>query len=222
MANLDLYNRLRAVPPTAQKPIGAGRLKGMTDINPMWRIKKITEVFGECGTGWWTQNVKFWIEPCEGGEVLAFCTLELVVKDRQPSFGIGGSKMVAVESKGKYADDECFKKAYTDALSVACKAFGMGADIYFPRDAGQEADAPFEGSKYVDEERDPPKPKDDKVTESELKAALAIKVKVGEDSVTIDKLFKEHKDKLKEAFDNGDDVIKLAINTVQRYIKQQK
>ena len=35
MDNLEIYNSLRQVPQNAQKPIQAGRLKGMTDINPM-------------------------------------------------------------------------------------------------------------------------------------------------------------------------------------------
>ena len=51
--NLALYNALRVVPQTAQKEIQAGKLKGFTDINPMWRIKKLTELFGPCGFGWW-------------------------------------------------------------------------------------------------------------------------------------------------------------------------
>lgn len=40
MENLEIYNRCREVPKEAQKAIAAGRLKGKTDINPMWRIKK--------------------------------------------------------------------------------------------------------------------------------------------------------------------------------------
>lgn len=50
--NLDLYNRVRKVPKEAIKSIAAGRLKGMSDINPMWRIKMLTEEFGVCGFGW--------------------------------------------------------------------------------------------------------------------------------------------------------------------------
>ena len=46
MENLELYEKVRSVPENAQKEIKGGRLKGMTDINPMWRIKKLTEEFG--------------------------------------------------------------------------------------------------------------------------------------------------------------------------------
>lgn len=48
---LELYERLRAVPDSAKREISAGRLKGKTDINPMWRIKALTEAFGPCGFG---------------------------------------------------------------------------------------------------------------------------------------------------------------------------
>lgn len=39
--NLCLYERIRQVPEEAVKTIAAGRLKGMSDINPMWRIKNL-------------------------------------------------------------------------------------------------------------------------------------------------------------------------------------
>ena len=45
--NMSLYNRVRQVPEEAKKPFDTGRFKG-TDINPMWRIKVLTENFGPC------------------------------------------------------------------------------------------------------------------------------------------------------------------------------
>ena len=50
---MEIYEKMQDTPKEAQKQIGAGRLKGFTDINPMWRIKRLTEVFGPCGIGWW-------------------------------------------------------------------------------------------------------------------------------------------------------------------------
>ena len=52
MENLAIYNAVRSVPDSAKRRIEAGRLKGKTDINPMWRIKALTETFGPCGFGW--------------------------------------------------------------------------------------------------------------------------------------------------------------------------
>ena len=33
-----------------------------------------------------------------------------------------------------HIDDEAYKKAYTDAVSVACKALGFAADVYYRQD----------------------------------------------------------------------------------------
>ena len=48
--------------------------------------------------------------------------------------GTGGAKYVVQEKSGKYVDDEAFKKAETDAISVACKMLGIGADVYWSED----------------------------------------------------------------------------------------
>lgn len=141
MENLELYNKFRKVPEEAQKPISAGRLKGMTDINPMWRIKALTSEFGPCGIGWKVELVRTWIEQGNGGELVANVEINLYIKvdgtwsDGIP--GIGGSRLVSKESSGLYTDDECYKKAYTDALSVACKLLGVGADVYWNKDSSK-------------------------------------------------------------------------------------
>jgi hypothetical protein len=135
MENLEIYEKVRSVPQNAQKTISAGRIKGMTDINPMWRIKVLTEMFGICGIGWKTQILRTWIDECANGEsitnveILLFIKVDGVWSEGIP--GIGGSRLIAKESSGLYTDDECYKKAYTDAISVACKALGIGADIYW-------------------------------------------------------------------------------------------
>lgn len=70
MKNLDLYNAVREVPKEAQKTIRGGRLKGMTDINPMWRIKTLTENFGMCGVGWFYSVLETKMIPA-GEEIIA-------------------------------------------------------------------------------------------------------------------------------------------------------
>lgn len=136
MNNLDLYNKLRVVPKEALKQIQAGRLRGMSDINPMWRIKTMTENFGICGIGWKYVITKQWTETY-GNETKAYCNIDLFVKvDGQWSDaiqGTGGSSEVTMERNGAYVSDECYKMALTDALSVAMKALGVGADIYFEK-----------------------------------------------------------------------------------------
>lgn len=146
MENLGIYNQCREVPQHAQRSIQDGKLKGKTDINPMWRIQKLTEMFGPCGFGWFVTDVEQWREECkvitrdgvEVSEVTVHVKLALIVKlDGKWSekiIGYGGSKM-AGKGQGDQANDECFKMAYTDAISVACKMLGMGADVYWQADS---------------------------------------------------------------------------------------
>ena len=144
--NLSIYERVRSVPAEAKKAIEAGRLKGKSDINPMWRIKKLTEVFGPVGFGWYTEVVKTWTEVDENSDVAVFVDINLFVKKdgewSKPIYGNGGNKLISHERKYEsgtqvlvpYLDDDSYKKAYTDAISVAAKALGVGADVYFEKD----------------------------------------------------------------------------------------
>lgn len=136
--NLNLYNKVRKVPDTAKKPIQGGRLKGMTDINPMWRIKVLTEQFGPCGLGWYYNITDKRIELGSNDEKVAFVDIDLFVKYgdewSKPIQGTGGSSFIAKERNGLYTSDECFKMALTDALGVAMKALGVAADVYFEKD----------------------------------------------------------------------------------------
>ena len=137
--NLDLYNRVRKVPQEAIKSIAAGRLKGMSDINPMWRIKRLTEEFGVCGFGWKYEIIRMWNENGGNGVISSFVHINLFVKMNgewsEAIQGIGGSSFVTNEKNGLYTSDECFKMALTDAISVACKALGIGADVYWDKDS---------------------------------------------------------------------------------------
>ena len=154
--NLDLYNRVREVPEEAKKPIKGGRLKGMTDINPMWRIKKLTEEFGQCGIGWYYTIDDKWIDTSMAkDEITANVIISLYYKVgdewSMPVQGIGGSMLLAMEKNGLYTNDECYKMATTDAISVACKAIGMGADVYWDKDNTKYNDSKREYAADVNE-----------------------------------------------------------------------
>lgn len=134
MENMEIFGKLRAVPEDAKKPIKGGKLNGFTDINAMWRIEKLTEVFGPCGVGWWPVIKDQRILAGANGEIKAFVDIDLFVvidgKVSQPIPGVGGSSFIAIEKGKPVTSDECFKMAYTDAISVAAKALGLGADVY--------------------------------------------------------------------------------------------
>ena len=145
MANMEIWGKLENTPKEAQKEITAGRLKGFTDINPMFRLKRLTEVFGPCGIGWKYEIVSTNVLPGANDEVAAFVNILLYYKqngewsDGVP--GLGGSMFVAKEKNGMHTSDECFKMALSDAIGTACKALGMSADIYFSKDRSKYTEA---------------------------------------------------------------------------------
>ena len=136
--NLRFYDLLRKVPAGAKKPILAGRLKGMSNINPVYRVQVMTAVFGPCGIGWKYEIVKQWQE-VYGQEVKAFTNINLFIKVdgawSEPIPGIGGATLVEVNKSGAYVNDEGYKMSLTDALSVAMKSLGVAADVYFAEGA---------------------------------------------------------------------------------------
>ena len=165
--NVRFYHQFMTTPKDAQKSFNNGRFSG-TDINPMWRIKVLTEVFGPSGFGWWTQNVRYEFVEADitntaaenaptQKETSVFCELELIVKDpetgeiSQPIYGVGGNTYIAWGKYGPRASDEAKKMAYTDALSIACKSLGIGHDIWYSNDRTKytmpNSDAPVEPAK---------------------------------------------------------------------------
>lgn len=150
--NLTIYNFCREVPQNAQKPFSNGSFSG-TDINPMWRIKKLTEVFGPCGIGWYYEVLSERAETY-GDTVMAIVDLNLYVKDAEgnwskPIFGTGGNLLVQVTKSGARPSDEGYKKALTDALSIACKALGIGADIWYSKDVNNDPQSKY-ADRYID------------------------------------------------------------------------
>ena len=145
MANMEIWGKLENTPKEAQKEIGAGRLKGFTDINPMWRFKRLTELFGPCGVGWKYVITEKNIVPGANGEAKAFVDILLYYKwNGEWSEGVpgtGGSSLISAEKNGLYTNDECYKMALSDAIGTACKALGMSADIYFSKDRSKYTEA---------------------------------------------------------------------------------
>ena len=148
MENMKLWNAVKQPPKEALKTIGGGRVRGMTDINPQWRLEAMTEQFGPCGEGWKYTIDKLWTEPGPYEQVFCFALVSVFHREygldgggwSEPVPGVGGNYLVVKESGGLHANDEGFKMAVTDALSVALKALGFGAEVYAGR---------WDGSKYL-------------------------------------------------------------------------
>lgn len=148
--NLTMYQKYAQPPQNALKPFNNGRFKG-TDINPMWRIRVLTEEYGECGFGWYTNIDRMWMEDSpDTKERMVFCQVSLYVKRggewSAPIVGVGGNTFVAKCKSGLQASDEAYKMAYTDALGIACKELGIGADVWWK----------YEATKYTSQQEEQP------------------------------------------------------------------
>ena len=132
--NMRIYERYAQPPASALKPFSNGKFSG-TDINPMWRIAALTEAFGPCGIGWYTEIVRMWREDTQDGAATVYCHMHLYIKEdgewSKPITGVGGNTLTRMTRSGSSTTDEAYKMAYTDAMGIACKALGIGANIWW-------------------------------------------------------------------------------------------
>lgn len=147
---LSYWEFWQHVAPGMLKEIKGGNLNGKTDINPVWRFLALTEAFGPCGFGWTVREAERWTNEC-AGEVGAFVKIELRINIggewSEPIEGVGGSKLCG-KGRGDGINDEAWKMATTDAISVACKALGMAADVYTGRQSHKDPDQQKTGGDY--------------------------------------------------------------------------
>ena len=170
--NLDIFNKGFNVPKDATKPFNNGRFKG-TDINRMWRIKVLTDMFGPAGVGWDWQIVETSTHKLEQDDrVVIFAKGELKIWDystkmwSKPIIGYGGNDLVQSNKNGCRINDDAYKMVDTDAFGHACSKLGIGGSVYWD-----------EGSKYTLEKAEDetnqgfvPKSKPYKITQDGEKA----------------------------------------------------
>ena len=138
------YQTLSRPPADALREIKAGRLRGKTDISPQWRYEAMDATFGACGVGWKYEIERLWTEEGASGERIAFALVKAYTCAdlgwSEPIPGIGGSMLIDKEIAGLHTNDEAYKMAVTDALSVALKMLGVGAEVYRGH---------WDGTKYI-------------------------------------------------------------------------
>ena len=132
--NMKIYESLATPPNDAVKTIGAGKLKGFSDINPQWRYEALTNLFGPCGIGWKYTIDDVHEKEVSTGELMVFVKVSLYIKDKEnwsaPIPAYGGDYLIKRDKNGIHGNDEAMKMAVTDALGTACKMIGVAADIY--------------------------------------------------------------------------------------------
>lgn len=139
--NLYYYVMGKTVPSDAMRSFTRkGGFSG-TDINSMWRIKMLTEMFGPVGIGWYYEIVDRRVERYqETDEVKVYVDMALYIRNPEtgewskPILGTGGNDAIVTRGGTKAANDECYKMATTDAFGQCCKWLGIGADVYWQSD----------------------------------------------------------------------------------------
>lgn len=149
-STLSYWEFWQHVAPGMLKEIKGGNLNGRSDINPVWRFKALTEAFGPCGFGWTVREVERWKDEA-AGEISVNVKVHLLVRIggewSEPIEGVGGSKLCG-KGRGDGINDEAWKMATTDAISVACKALGMAADVYTGSQSHKDPDQQKTGGDY--------------------------------------------------------------------------
>lgn len=162
MQGIEIYKALSKPPKDALREIKGGDIKGFTDINPQWRYKAMTEVFGLVGIGWKYEIQKLWTEPGAKDETLCFAQVAVYVRNQEtkewsdPIVGIGGSKLINAFSNGQKSNDEGYKMAVTDAFSTSLKMIGVAADIYAGLWDGTKYKAEAPTPKITQPKQEPP------------------------------------------------------------------
>jgi hypothetical protein len=142
--NMDLWDLLKRTDPKATKPFQRpGGFRG-TQIDPAWRLQRMTEVFGPVGKGWGYDQLEWTI-----AERMIFICCRVWYLDPQTGEKLftgpqwGGNELVRVSRDGKERpDDEGFKMAITDAVGKCMLQVGLAADVYLGL---------FDDSKYREE-----------------------------------------------------------------------
>ena len=150
MNGLELWNKLELTDERYTKRFDRGNFKG-TAVDPVYNIKRVTELLGPVGFAWgwhvvkdelvtfgpaeeptWIHNcvVRAWFRQADGG-VREVEHVGCTIAARHVGRGPNRRFMV---------DDEYAKKSVTDALSKIMVSLGASADIWLGR---------FDGNKYV-------------------------------------------------------------------------
>ena len=136
MTNTEIFIAAKDVPADALEPITSGKMQGKTSIKSIWRVEKLTELFGPCGIGWWYDIDRVWVEPISEFESIMHAEVKLYYKyngeESRPIPGCGAAKFSRPSDYGgAYGNDDAVKSAVTDALSYCCKQLGIGAAVYY-------------------------------------------------------------------------------------------
>lgn len=124
--NLSLWNELA---PVNKEHIKNYKSRGnLTTVDPQWRLKRLTEMFGPVGDGWGYKILERWSEmEC------AFVRLSVWYYDPDSDKEEGHENWTGEQIGGTLfagAPDDAYKSSITDALGKCASQIGVAADVY--------------------------------------------------------------------------------------------
>lgn len=136
--NTSLWNELRSTPPEYTKEFKkAGGFSGKS-IDPVYRIRRLTERFGPCGKGWGFVQEDQWSDAGSGAYIVyvrGHLWYMLDGERYQTCSHTGGTDT-------SRTPDEAYKMAETDALGKCCVDIGLAVDVYMGEHDGDKYQVP--------------------------------------------------------------------------------
>lgn len=129
--NLTIWNQVCTTDPDATKRVN--QRGGFTAIDAYSQIMKATEVFGPVGKGWGWKILSL----SDHGNTLVM-RVWFWYGTEETGFEVVGQKSI---KSGQKEDEDCAKKALTDAITKALSYLGFNADVFLGK---------FDDSKYVE------------------------------------------------------------------------
>lgn len=149
MDNLHIWDEVCATDPDMTERVNFGAFK-FTTIDAQYQIKRATEVFGPCGTGWGIRNQRFEmlaVDPTDAHFNLLMYTAHLwyVIDGKEGMFEIAADIELFENTKNGWKRvSDPMKKVRTDALTKGLSWLGFSADVFMGR---------FDDAKYVQQLR---------------------------------------------------------------------
>jgi hypothetical protein len=132
--NMVLWEKVAQTNPKNTKTVKLGRT--FTAIDPYSQIREATQVFGPAGVGWGWEVKRLVHLPTQEMGVL----IRLWHGSKEQVIEQWGQAGYYLDRDQKRKDEDCFKKATTDAITKCLSYLGFNADVF----TGQ-----FDDNKYV-------------------------------------------------------------------------
>lgn len=236
--NLRFWNEFFKTDPDFTKPFTrGGGFKG-TDINPLHRMNRMTEVFGPIGQGWGYEILEDKEVHLTDGRGMWFSKVTVWYvdpEDPEKRYTVGpqwgGTALIEKRKDGSLVmDDEAPKKSVTDGIGKCLSYLGVSADVYLGY---------WDDSKYVNSLRSefgapdkttPAKPEVDPEEAARLEEAakwrdmVVAKVKKLTTTEAIEKWWKESEQvaALAECKEKHPDIYRFVVTQVKARVERLK